>query len=196
MAELMTSQPLCLGRNRLTKSKMTRFQTEPCVENPVPLPRWQRLDRSPQSKVQPARAIASSWDFKREEKSAGPKIVGRAAVATKFSTPLAIESVAHEQKRGHDRLLFKGWTCKVDWGPGAKNVWGRSIPKILHLMNGRSVCVDGVSPAEIMWKVTHGEAQEVKDMEERSKRLSIKKMIDEKGRNSQFCGPIYIGKSY
>ena len=36
------------------------------------------------------------------------------------------------------------------------------------------------------WNVTHGEAQEVKDMEERSKRLSIKRMIDEKGRNSQF----------
>ena len=94
-------QPPSLPRpQQADKVQDDRFQTEPCVENPVPLPRWQRLDRSPQSKVQPARAIASSWDFKREEKSAGPKIVGTAAVATKFSTPLAIESVAHEHKRG------------------------------------------------------------------------------------------------
>ncbi len=78
------------------------------LETLVPLPIWQRLDQPPQSKVQLARAIVSSWDFKREKKLAGPNLVGIAAVATKFSTPPAIESVAHEDKNDCDRLLLKG----------------------------------------------------------------------------------------
>ena len=107
-----------------------RFQTEPFLETPVPLPISQCLDQSPQSEVQSAQAIVSSWDFKKEEKSAGPKIIGTTTVAAKFTTPLAIESVAHEEKKGYDRLLLKRWTCKVDWGPGTKTIWGRSVPML------------------------------------------------------------------
>lgn len=57
------------------------------------------------------------------------------AVAAKFCTPPAIEPGAHKDNEGHNELLLKRWTCKADWGPGAKIIWGRSIPKILHLMN-------------------------------------------------------------
>lgn len=55
-----------------------RFQVGSFLETPVPLPMWQRLNQSPQSKVQVAQAIALSWDFEREKKPAGPKLVGTA----------------------------------------------------------------------------------------------------------------------
>ena len=42
----------------------TRFQVGSFFETPVPLPMWQRLGQSPQSKVQLARAIVSSWAIK------------------------------------------------------------------------------------------------------------------------------------
>lgn len=41
-----------------------RFQVGSFFETPVPLPMWQRLGQSPQSKVQLARAIVSSWSTK------------------------------------------------------------------------------------------------------------------------------------
>ncbi len=78
-----------------------RFQPEPFLETPVS-PIGQRLGQLPQSKVQLARARGSSWDFKREEKSAWPNLVGIVAVATKFSNPPAIKSVVHKDKEGHD----------------------------------------------------------------------------------------------
>ena len=115
------------------KVQNDRFQTEPFVEIPAPDPIWQRLDQSPQSKLQLGRAIASSLSI--EKRSAGPNPAGTAAIVAKFYTPPAIEPVAYKNKEGHDQLLLKRWTCKVDWGPGAKMIWGRSIPKILHLMN-------------------------------------------------------------
>ncbi|MCJ1343817.1 hypothetical protein MMC31_002014 [Peltigera leucophlebia] len=159
-------QPPSLPRpEQADKAQDDRFQTEPFLETPAPPHTWQRLDRFPRPKAQLPRAIASSWDFKGEEKLAGPKLVGTAAVPTKFLTPPVIKSVAHEDKEGCDGLLLKRWTCKVDWGPEAKTIWGRSIPKILHLMNGRPVRLDAFPPAEIMlgfipeWKVTHREVR-------------------------------------
>lgn len=41
-----------------------RFQVRSFFETPVPLPMWQRLGQSPQSKVQLARATVSSWSTK------------------------------------------------------------------------------------------------------------------------------------
>lgn len=57
-----------------------RFQVGSFLETPVPLPMWQCLDQSPQSKVQVAQAIALSWDLEREKKPAGPKLVGTAFI--------------------------------------------------------------------------------------------------------------------
>lgn len=62
----------------------TRFQVESFHKTPVPLSVWQRLDQSPQSKVQFTRAIASSWDPKKERKLAGPSLLETAAVAANF----------------------------------------------------------------------------------------------------------------
>lgn len=186
-----------------------RVQVGPFLETPVPLPMWQCLDQSPQLKVQFAWAIVSSWSTKRGGKSAAPNRVGTSAVAAKFWTPPAIEPVAHKDKEGYDQLLLKRWTYKVpDRGPGAKTIWGRSIPEVLPSINGRLVRLHGFSPAEIMlrfvlkWKVMQGHAQEarpdithgamreakqgkVEDMEERPEGLSVEKMIDEKGRNNE-----------
>ena len=67
-------QPLSLPRpQQIDKVQDDRFQTEPFLETPVPLPISQCLDQSPQSEVQSARAIVSSWDFKKEENQLGPK---------------------------------------------------------------------------------------------------------------------------
>ena len=141
------------------------FQVGSFLETPVTLPIWQRLDLSPQLKVQLAQAIASSWFIKRGKKSAGPNLLGTAAVAAKFWT---LPAIAHKDKEGYDQLLLKRWTYKVlDRGPGAKTIWGRSIPEILPSVNGRLVRLHGFTPAEIMlgfvpdWKVTRGNAQEV-----------------------------------
>ena len=153
---------------------------------------------SVQGATQLTQAKASSWEFKGEEKLAGPNLVGTVVVASKFWTPSAIEPVAHKYKGSYDRL---------DWGPGAKTIWGRSISKILPLMNDQPR-LDDFSPAEIIlecvpkWKVTHGKAQEVilsithgamqeaeqrkvEDIEERPERSRSKRMIDEKGRNTE-----------
>ena len=128
-----------------------RFQVGSFLETPVPLPMWQRLDKSPRSKLQLARAIASSWLPKREERPAGLNLAGIAAVASKSWTPPAIETIAHKDKAGYDQLLLRKWTYKVlDRGPGAKTIWGRSIPKILALINGQLVRLHGFSPAEIL----------------------------------------------
>lgn len=54
----------------------------------------QRLDLSPQSKVQLARAIDSLWSI--EKGSAGQNRVGTAAVDAKSCTPSAIQHVAHK----------------------------------------------------------------------------------------------------
>lgn len=54
----------------------------------------QRLDLSPQSKVQLARAIDSLWSI--EKGSAGQNRVGTAAVDAKSCTPSAIKHVAHK----------------------------------------------------------------------------------------------------
>lgn len=54
----------------------------------------------------------------------------------------------------------------LDWGSGVKTIWGRRIPKILPMINGRLVYLNGFSPAEIIlrfmpkWKVMQGQAQE------------------------------------
>ena len=92
----------------------------------------------------------------------------------------------------------------LDRGPGAKTIWGRSIPKILPSVNGRLVRLHGFIPAEIMlgfipkWKVTHRNVQqvapdimhettrettlgEIYEIEEGPKRLKIEKMIDRRG---------------
>lgn len=184
-----------------------RFQAGAFFETPVPLPMWQRLDQSSQSKVQLARAIVSSWSTTRE--SAGPNPGGTAAVAAKFWTPPALEPVLHEDKEDHDQLSLKRWTYKVlDCGPGAKTIWGRSTPEILPLINDRLVHLDGFSPAEIMlgfvpkWKVMqrhvketwpdirHGATQEaiqmeVEEIEEGPEGLLIERMMDENGKNSK-----------
>ena len=110
------SIPTIMGKGK------TRFQVESFHETPVPLPVWQRLDQLPQSKVQLTRAIASSWDFTREEKLAGPTLLGTAAVAAKSYTPPALKPIAHKDKEGYNRLLLKRWTGKIDWGPGAKTI--------------------------------------------------------------------------
>lgn len=179
------------------------------LETPVPLHILRCWDQSPQSEVQLARAIVSSWDFKREEKSAEHNLVGIAAEATKFSTPVAIESVAHkDKKRLWQAIIEKMGRAKVDWGPEAKTIWGRSISKILHLMNGRSVRLHSFTPSEIMlgyvpeWKNMYGKAQDVmpgitlgamqeaeqekaKDMEKRRKGLGIEKVIGKKRKNNE-----------
>lgn len=75
-----------------------RFQVGAFLDTPVTLPIWQLLDRSPQLRVQLARAIASSRPTKRGKKSAGPNSVGAAATASKSWTPPAIETMAHEDE--------------------------------------------------------------------------------------------------
>ena len=163
-----------------------RFQVGTFLETPFPLPIWQRLDQSPQSKVQFARTIVSSWSTKGG--SIGPNPVGTAAVATKFLTPPAIVPVAHKDKEGYDQLSLKRWTYKVlDWGPGAKTIWGRSIPKILPLMNGQLVRLHGFIPAEIMLVGTSEVAQgvieeatqgDVNEMEEGPEGFIIERLVD------------------
>lgn len=115
-----------------------RFQIGAFLENPVPLHMWERLDLSPQSKAQLARAIVSSWSTTRG--SAGSPLVVTAAVVAKFRTGPAVKCIAHEDKEGYDQLLLKRGTCKVlDRGLEAKTIWGHSIPKILPLINCRLV---------------------------------------------------------
>ena len=131
------------------------------------------------------------------------------AVASKFWTPPAIETIAHKDKEGYDQLSLERWTYKVlDWGPGAKTIWGRSIPEILPLINDRLVRLDGFSPAEIMlgfvpkWKVMQGHVKktrpdirhgatreaiqlEVEEIDEGPEGLLIERMMDQKRRNSE-----------
>lgn len=81
---------------------------------------WQCLKQSPQSKVQIAGAIASSWDFEREQKLAGPNLVGTAAVAKFLTRPM--ETTTPKDRKGYDQLLL---TYKVlDQGSKAKTIWG------------------------------------------------------------------------
>lgn len=75
-----------------------RFQVGAFLNTPVNLPMWQLLDRSPQLRVQLARAMASSRPTKRGRKSAGPNLVGTAATASKSWTPPFIEIIAHEDE--------------------------------------------------------------------------------------------------
>ena len=55
----------------------------------------------------------------------------------------------------------------LDRGPGADTIWGRSIPEIMFLINGRLVRLHSFTPAEIMlgfvaeWTITHTDAQAV-----------------------------------
>ncbi len=75
-----------------------RFQVGAFLDTPVTLPMWQLLDRSPQLRVQLARAMASSRPTKRGKKSAGLNPVGAAATASKSWAPPAIETMAHEDE--------------------------------------------------------------------------------------------------
>ncbi len=75
-----------------------RFQVGEFLDTPVTLPMWQLLDRSPQLRVQLARAMASSRPTKRGRKSAAPNPVGTAAATSKVWIPSAIETVAHEDE--------------------------------------------------------------------------------------------------
>ncbi|MCJ1345226.1 hypothetical protein MMC31_003432, partial [Peltigera leucophlebia] len=60
-------QPPSLPRpEQAEKVQDDRFHTESSLETPAPFHTWQRLDRLPQSKVQPPQAIALSWDSKGE----------------------------------------------------------------------------------------------------------------------------------
>ena len=60
--------------------------------------------KTSQPKVQLAQAIVSSWGFKGEKKLAGPKLIGTVALASKFWTPPAIETIAFKDKEGCDQL--------------------------------------------------------------------------------------------
>lgn len=75
-----------------------RFQVGAFLDAPVTLPIWQLLDRSPQLIVQLARAMAPSRPTKRGKKSNAPNPAGTAATASKFWTPPAIGTIAHEDE--------------------------------------------------------------------------------------------------
>lgn len=75
-----------------------RFQVGAFLDTPVTLPMWPLLDRSPQLRVQLARAMASSRPTKREKKSTRSNPVGAAATASKSWTPPVIETIAHEDE--------------------------------------------------------------------------------------------------
>lgn len=111
---------------------------------------WRCLDQSPQSKVKLPRAIASPWDFKRQEKSVGPNPAETVAVAAKRWIRPALEPVAQKDKEGYDWLLLQGWACKVDWELEAKTIWGRTLPEVIPSINGKLVRLYGFTLAEIM----------------------------------------------
>lgn len=53
----------------------------------------------------------------------------------------------------------------LDWGPEAKTIWGRRLPKIIPLINGQLDRLYGFPPSEITleyvpkWKVARRETQ-------------------------------------
>ena len=114
-----------------------------------------RKDRSLQLKGQLARAMESLSYTERQ--LTGLNSARTAAVATKFHTPPALELGAHKDKKGYDRLLLKRWTCKVDWGPGAKTIWGRNIPEILPFTT--TEIMFGFVPK---WKIVDGYVQKIR----------------------------------
>ena len=76
----------------------SRFQVGALLDTPVTLPMWLLLDRSPQLRVQLARAMASFRPTRRGKKFAGPNPFGTAAATSKFWTPPVIETVAHKDE--------------------------------------------------------------------------------------------------
>ncbi len=82
---------------RMAEGK-NRFQVGEFLDTPITLLMWQLLDRSPQLKVQLARAMASSCPTKRGKKSTGPNPVGTEEAVSKCWTPPLIETVAYEDE--------------------------------------------------------------------------------------------------
>ena len=76
----------------------SRFQVDTFLDTQVTLSIWQLLDRSPQLRVQLARAMASSRPTKRSKKSVVPNPVRTAAAVSKLWTPPAIETITHEDE--------------------------------------------------------------------------------------------------
>ena len=90
------------------------------------------------------------------------------ALASKFLTPPIIKTIALKDKKGCDQLSLDRWVYKTpDQGPRVKTIWGRSIPKILHLINDGAVCLDGFSLVEIIlgyvpeWKIVYRKGQDM-----------------------------------
>lgn len=63
--------------------------------------------------------------------------------------------------------MLKWWAYKIDWELVTKMIWGRSISKILQLINDQPVCLDGFFPVEIMlryvpkWKIIYEKTQDI-----------------------------------
>lgn len=83
---------------KMAKGK-NRFQVGTFLDIPITLPIWQIFDRSPQLKVQLARAMASSQTTKREKKSAEPNSISAAATAFKSLDAPTIETMAHKDEK-------------------------------------------------------------------------------------------------
>ena len=95
-------------------------QDDGVYDRPTPQ-HYQR--KTSQSKVQLTQAIVSSWGFKGEKKLAGPKLIGTVALASKFWTPPAIETIALKDKEGCNQLSLDRWVYKApDQGLGAKTI--------------------------------------------------------------------------
>ena len=88
----------------------------------------------------------------------------------------------------------------LDRGPEAKMIWGRSIPEIIPLINGRLVRLHGFTPSEIMlgyvpeWKVTGSETpirevtlREIEELEEGADGLIIEKIVDRREEQRTFA---------
>lgn len=120
---------------------------------------------------------------------------------TQIRAPIIHPSSVGLVERNMQLVISQVRKWVLERGPGAKPIWGRSIPGIMPSIDGRLVRLHGFTPAEIIlgfvpeWKVTHAVAQEVTpegahglieeaiqrdgdEMEEGPERLRIEKLVE------------------
>lgn len=69
---------------------------------------------------------------------------------TQIRTPISYPSSIGLVERNVQLVISQVRKWVLDRGLGAKTIWGRSIPEIFPLINGRLVRLHGFTPSEIM----------------------------------------------
>ncbi len=119
---------------------------------------------------------------------------------TQIRAPISHPSSVGLVERNVQLVISQVRKWVLDRGPGAKTIWGRSIPEIIPSINGRLVRLHGFTPSEIMlgyvpeWKVTGSEtpirevtSEEIEELEKGADGLIIERMVERREEQRTFA---------